>query len=141
MYHIKKYFAYHHNENKQNNNLIFEQIIWRTLEPTKNRLNIGTVEWFEISHKQALNLLKEFEGYSFQEILYHFESPIIEIFHRQLNKKFQIKDYEYDLRKIYVNLDYIKKILVNKSKYYIEIRFIFIQGRLDIGFKNLFVSI
>lgn len=119
------------------NNLLFNQIIWRTLQPIKKKNRLGVTEWFEIQNSQAMKLLNEFEGVFFEEIIYHYENKVIEIFMRNMYQRFSAKNIEFDIKKIFENYNLIKKIIATKSNDFLEIRFIFIDGRLDIVFKNM----
>lgn len=123
--------------NLNNENLLFNQIIWRNLEPIKKKREFGSSIWFEIKGDQVLNILDEFEGHQFSEIIYHFENGIIEVFQRRVNEVFIIKNIEFNFVNIINNINLANKIIAIRNNNYIEFRFILFDGRLDIGLKNL----
>jgi len=122
---------------KKNNDLLFNQIIWRNLEPIKKKSELGSSIWFEISWNQALRILEEFEGHFFGELIYHYENKILEIFQRKVDQVFNLKNVEFNLVKIFNNIRLVNKIIAIRNNNYIELRFILIDGRVDIVFKNL----
>lgn len=122
---------------KKYNDLLFNQIIWRNLEPIKKKNQLGSAIWFEISWNQALRILEEFEGRFFGELIYHYENRILEIFQRRVDQAFNIKNVEFNLVNILNNIRLANKIIAIRNTNYIELRFILVDGKLDIGFKNL----
>lgn len=122
---------------KKYNDLLFNQIIWRSLEPIKKKSELGSAIWFEINWKQAKRILEEFEGHFFGELIYHYENKILDIFQRRLDQPFSIKNVEFNLVNILNNFRLANKIIAIRNNNYIELRFILVDGRLDIVFKNL----
>lgn len=124
---------------KKYNDLLFNQIIWRSLEPIKKKNKLGAAIWFEINWKQAIRILQEFEGHFFGELIYHYENKILDIFQRRLDQVFTIKNAEFNLVNILNNIRLVNKIIAIRNNNYIELRFILADGKLDIVFKNLIV--
>lgn len=124
---------------KKYNDLLFNQIIWRSLEPIKKKNKLGAAIWFEINWKQAIRILQEFEGHIFGELIYHYENKILDIFQRRVDQVFIIKNAEFNLLNILNNIRLVNKIIAIRNNNYIELRFILADGKLDIVFKNLIV--